>query len=42
MHVMKCTGFNFNESITTPVDFKGPIYSHSLEQREVGAEAKVS
>ncbi|EDR00708.1 uncharacterized protein LACBIDRAFT_313148 [Laccaria bicolor S238N-H82] len=38
VHVMKCN-FNFNELITTPVNFNGPIYSQSLERRESGAEA---
>lgn len=40
VHVMNCN-FSFNELITTPVDFNGPIYSLSLERREAGAEAGV-
>ncbi|EDR00706.1 uncharacterized protein LACBIDRAFT_395936 [Laccaria bicolor S238N-H82] len=40
-HVMKCN-FDFDELVTNPVIFNGPIYSLSLERREVGAEAGVS
>lgn len=38
---MNCN-FRFNELITTPVGFNGPIYSQSVKRRRGGAEAGVS